>query len=465
VAYSPNGRLLVVASHDGDILVWDTSVARLLSHSNQLRNKVISVEFDRTSSRVVAASSSGSIAVVDAASGMPVTMLDGPTGVVKVAHFDPTSQQVLGASRDGTARLWDAAAWHRHWSAPPMSDLCGFITSLEPDRRFVAVGCDDQPTRVWDTAQGRLLAELPGVTDIPGELRSAYPAVSSVGDRAAVARGSEVEVHELSSAHRVTTIQHDAGVSAVAFSASGQDIISGAIDGSIKVTRGNGTVTVLPASPAAIDAVGFLPDGRMVVADVQRGLRIYDPSGVTLAQLQTRDRVAFMRMSSDGRRLVTASIHMRVAPPELWDVERYRQVGGLVEVGQGPVYSTRFLSNEQIVTGCADGAFRLWNATTGELRQTYRGGSRFLIDATLSPDGAMLIGGGVDGQLRFWDLSSGRQLWTTPAHRSHVVGVHMEGTDIVTRGYAGDLARWSLPSSAQVIVACKRNELCALETP
>jgi hypothetical protein len=53
--------------------------------------------------------------------------------------------------------------------------------------------------------------------------------------------------------------------------------------------------------------------------------------------------------------------------------------------------------------------------------------------------------------LRFWDVGSERQLWTLPAHQSHVIGVHFEGHDIVTRGFSGDVARWTLPKALDVI--------------
>ena len=39
----------------------------------------------------------------------------------------------------------------------------------EPDARFVAVGCSDHTTDVWDTAHDQLLARLPSVTPVPGE--------------------------------------------------------------------------------------------------------------------------------------------------------------------------------------------------------------------------------------------------------------------------------------------------------
>jgi WD40 repeat protein/serine/threonine protein kinase len=463
VAFSPDGRYVVAASRDGAEQVWDAGSAKLRSQANHLRSKILAVEFDPASSLIVAASSSGVVVVSEVASGMPVTMLDGPSGVVRAAHFDPSSRRVIGASWDGTARIWNASPPYRRWSSPPLSDDCRLATSLEPDRRFLAVRCNDQATRVWDTAHDQLVAELPSVTLVDGDFTSAYPAVSTAGDRAAIARGNTVEVYELPTARRLRTIDHSAPVNTVAFATTGRDIVSGAIDGSAIVTRDNGATTLLPMAEAGIDAAGFLPDGRIVVVDARRHLRVYDLGGATLAALETKARVATLRLSSDGRRLVTVSTFTgTVAAPELWDVEHYRPIAELSAQGQGQVYSARFVTPDEVITGCGDGAIRLWATETGQLRRTYRGGARFLVDATLTADRTMLIGGGGDGQLRFWDVSTGRLLWALPAHRSHLIGIHVEGDDIVTRGFSGDIARWSLPKAEQVIEACDHDDRCAI---
>jgi hypothetical protein len=87
------------------------------------------------------------------------------------------------------------------------------------------------------------------------------------------------------------------------------------------------------------------------------------------------------------------------------------------------------------------------------LLQTYRSTSRFLADAVLDPDRAMIVAGGSDGLLWFWDLPTGRQLWKLQAHRSHAIGIHLEGSALVTRGFAGEVSRWILPRSEWVIEA------------
>jgi len=460
VAFSPSGEFVVAASRDGAEQVWSAASGMMQSQGNYLRGKIFSVEFDLTSKFVVAAGASGGVAVTDAALGMPVAVLEGSRNAVWVAHFDPSSKRVIGVSQDG-ARVWSAASPYRRWSSPPVSDECGVVTSLEPDRPVIAVDCRGHNTLVWDTTSGQLLAELPAVTEVEGDFASAYPALSAAGDRAAIARGNTVEVYELPGGRLLRTITHGAAINTVAFASAGRDLVSGAIDGSLLVTRDNGAQLALPTFASGIDAAGFLPDGRMVAADARQRLRVYDLGGAVLADLEIAARARMLRMSLDSRRLITVPSFMgKAASPELWDLEHYRLITQLE--GEGQAYSARFVVGGQIVTACSDGAARLWDGATGRLRQTYRGSLRGLADATITPDGSMVVAGGGDGLLRFWDTTSGRQLWTMQAHRSQLIGIRIEGDDIVTRGLSGDISRWSLPNPEQVIEACGHHEHCAI---
>jgi hypothetical protein len=74
----------------------------------------------------------------------------------------------------------------------------------------------------------------------------------------------------------------------------------------------------------------------------------------------------------------------------------------------------------------------------------------------------VVVAGDAAGLLWFWDAASGAKLWTLPAHKSIVIGVHLEGDDIVTRGFTGEVSRWQLPQSGAVIDACARHPPCAI---
>jgi WD40 repeat protein len=368
------------------------------------------------------------------------------------AHFDPASRRIVGASWDGTARVWDATAPYRAWSSPPIADDCGLAVSLEPDRRFLAIGCREHATRIWDTGHDQLLAELPSVTPVAGDFTSAFPAVNAGGDRAAIARGNTVEIYELPGGRLLRTIRHGAPVNAVAFGPAGHDLVSGATDGSLLVTRDDLDSIALTASSGGVDAAAILPDGRVAAADAHGRLRFYDPDRNTLiVDLETPTRVRVLRLSPDGIRLITIPRYAdKVAPPLLWDLEHYRRIARL-EGHTGGAFSARFTASG-IVTVGGDGAARLWGRDTGRLLETYRSTSLFLADAVIDPDRSMVIASGSDGLLWFWDLPTGRPLWTLQAHRSHAIGIHVEGSALVTRGFGGDISRWMLPRPERVII-------------
>ncbi len=447
IAFSPDGAYVVTGSGDGAERVWDAKAGRLHAELKNHRGAVLWAEFDPTSKRVVSAGGDGVVAISDVATGMPVAVLEGPRSMVLSARFDPTSRRVLAASWDGTARVWDATPPYRRWSSPPIDDDCGTDVSLDADQRFIAISCTQHGSHVWDTARDERLGDLPSVTPAPGEFSSAFPAVSSAGDRAAIARGKTVEIYALPGNRLVRVIAHPAAVDTVAFARTGHALVSGSVDGSLRITRDDREPFALPEVPGGSDAVGFLPDGRVVAASSKGRLRVYDlDRRLVLADLALPGaaRVRAFRMSADSHRLLTIALTGTPVPPALWDLEHYR-LAGTLEGHKGLVFSARFVrGGRDILTAGTDGIARLWEGTTGRLRQTFFGSMQFLLDAALAPDGSTMVTAGGDGVLRFWDISSGRMIWTLRAHQSAITGIHFEGSDIVTRSFTGEVARWSL---------------------
>jgi WD40 repeat protein/serine/threonine protein kinase len=455
IAFSRDGELVAAGSRDGAEQVWDASSGALRSQFNSHHSEIYAIEFSPIGHLMLSAGADGAVVVSNVATGMPVARLEGPKGVVFAAHFDRESRRVVGASWDGTARVWDASSPYHRWGSPPIGPECDTAESLAPDQRFIALSCRHHGTRIWDTARGELVADLPDVTTVGEGYYSAFPALTATGDRAAIARGNTVEVYALPSAQLLRTITHPAAVNAVAFAPAGHDLISGAVDGSVLIARDDREPIALPTSPAGIDAVAILADGRAVVADASARLRVIDPDrGALLMDLAAPSRVRLLRPSPDGGRLITISTSEKQAPPALWDLDRHRLIAQL-DRHVGRVFTARFVAGgHEILTAGRDGTARLWNAATGIPLQTFRGDSHFLVDATLAPDGSVVVAGGSDGLLRFWDASNGRLLWMLQAHKSYVVGVHYEGSDIVSRGFAGDVSRWTLPPSGRIIEAC-----------
>jgi WD40 repeat protein len=462
VSWSPDGAWIATASRDGEQQIWNATSGVLRNQGNYIHDKISSLEFDSTSKTLLAAGTNGSVVLSDAEIGIPIAELGAPRSSVSSAHFDPTSQQVVGAFWDGTARVWGGAPAFRHWTSPPVSDSCGFGAALVPDGRFVAVGCRNRPTRIYDTANSQLLAELPNVTHVDeGEFTTVFPAVTADGDRAAIIRGETVEVYAVRSHKLVQTIDHHAAVSTVAFAPTGHDLVSGDVLGGVLLTREGARPRALPSAAASIDALAILADDRVIVSDASKRLRVLDPGhDAVLASIEAPMRAMLLRPSSAGDRLLTVPAYTASEAAVLWDLRRYKLVAQLVgHVGQ--TRSARFERDDlEIVTAGGDGTARRWDGFTGAPLESYQDGSRFLMDATLSPDGSMVVAAGGDGLVRFWDTATKRLLWSFPAHSPHVIALHFEDNDLVTRGFGGDISRWMLPKPQTVIERCETGTGC-----
>ena len=284
VAFSADGTLVAAGSRDGTLQAWQVDSGALRSQLNPRHGKILWVEFDPTAGSLLAAHSDGAVVVADVRQGLAIATLDGAKSAVRVARFDARSR-VLGASLDGTARVWEAASPYRRFASAPVGYACNVGMGSRPDQRFIAVGCRDLPTRVWDTSQDRLLAELPSSTPLEADgFISAAPAVSAAGDLAAIPRGAAVAVYGLPEGRLLRTLEHGAAVSAIAFAGTGRALVSGALDGSVRVVREDGTELVLQAS-GGVTAAALLPDGRVLVADAERHLRAFAADGTVLADL------------------------------------------------------------------------------------------------------------------------------------------------------------------------------------
>jgi len=452
MAFSPDGALLATSSTDGVARVWNTATHQLQIELKNHRGPITWVEFDPSSRLVVTAGADGRVVVSDILTRMEVSAFEAPRSIVVAAHFDPSSRRVVSASWDGTARVWDVTPMYRRWASPPNGYHCSADSRHDQDRRFVAVACDGHGIDLWDTAQGRLLGRLPDAT-LAGMVNSASVsvAVSADGDRAAVAVGNTVAIYDLKSLRLVRTLGHSGTVKTVAYASTGHDLVSASVDGAVVVLRGDSEPLALAASPGGVDVAGFLPDGRVIVAGPAAAgeggwLRTFEAgSARLLVEHSLPGRARSFRLSPGGSRIAILAMNGTPNSLLLWDVEHDRLVREL-SGHRGQVSSARFVSGgEQILTTGFDGSVRLWDGLAGLPQRAYLG-AQILVDASLSPDGTIVVGADADGMLRFWDVASGAVIWGLRAHRGIIGGLHFEAADLVTWSIQGEIARWKLPS-------------------
>jgi tetratricopeptide (TPR) repeat protein len=76
-----------------------------------------------------------------------------------------------------------------------------------------------------------------------------------------------------------------------------------------------------------------------------------------------------------------------------------------------------------VLTGCEDGAARLWDVETGTLHTAPLLLQSCICAVAFSPDGTIVLAGGNDGNVRLWDAASGMPLGPPIPHPDAVVSV------------------------------------------
>ncbi|WP_438024701.1 AAA family ATPase [Sorangium sp. So ce233] len=355
-AISPDGRLLVTASLDGTLKVWDLATGRLLSTLEDRSVACCAISPD--GQRVVSASDDG-LRVGYLLAGQHLSTIEGTSHGIACCAISPDGQRVVSASRARTLRVWDAV------TGQLLSTLHGHASlvtacAMSADGRRVVSASTDRTLRVWDALTGQLLSTFEGRA---GPVTSC--AASPDGRRAISAcLDGTLEVWDLSTGQQLSTLGGHAG----------------------------------PVTSCAIS-----PDGRRVVsASADRTLRVWDLS--TGQQLSTLEGhagpVTSCATSPDGRRVVSASLDGTL---KVWDLST-GQLLSTLEGHAGPVTSCAISPDGRRIVSCStDGALKVWDATTGACLETAHGDRAF---HCVSASQELLCAGDEGGDLRIFELAS-----------------------------------------------------------
>jgi WD40 repeat protein len=112
-------------------------------------------------------------------------------------------------------------------------------------------------------------------------------------------------------------------------------------------------------------------------------------------------------------------------------------------------------------TSAWDGQIKLWDVMSGKEIHAFTGQLIAYISSAFSPDGSRLVAGAYDGSITLWDLSSFNQVGHWKAHANYAVSVWFleGGNTLVTKGSPNiefgnwETHIWRPPSFAQIEAA------------
>jgi WD40 repeat protein len=272
LAYSPDGTLLAAGGYRS-VRLLEPATGKVLHTLAGPVDQVLSVAWSPDGKRLAAAgglaSSTGEVCVWDvpaagAAWDKPRVLRDHTDTIFAVA-WRPGTGEFATASNDKTAKVWDLAAGKATRTLKDHVDVVSAV-AYSPDGKWLATGSADRTIKLYQTDTGAKAASLShgeGVTAVAFSAKSDL-VVSATQDK----RVSVWPVRTGSIENPVRGHGEGEAVTAVAFSSQGDTFVWGASNRKVRIW--NGEVSQhrreMNDAPDWVYSVAASPDGKQVAA-------------------------------------------------------------------------------------------------------------------------------------------------------------------------------------------------------
>jgi WD40 repeat protein len=417
VAVSAKGRVVLSASRDRTVKVWDLESGleqcTFQGHSSPVRCVAVSA-FGKVA---VSGSEDGAVKVWDVEDGCERCTLRGHDGTVFGVAIITDGRMAVTASRDRTLKVWDLESGLERATLQGHSGPVHCVATTTDGKTAVSAS-DDGTLKVWDLENGLERRTLQG--HIRRRLRSSTEERMTAAHLAAeAARAAEDGTPVDRTPVDRTPVDYGTPVYSVAVSANGQVGVSASKDGTMQVwdLESGQERRTFQGHLRAVTGVAMSADGQVVVS-VSRDntLRVWDvESGRQRWMVEAYGSFNDVAVCADPKVVVSAHGDGTL---RVWDLEsdRERQAVG---PHTGPVCSEAVSADGRVAVSASDDwTLKVWDLELGQEQRTLQGHRGEVQGVAVSADGQLAISATADETLQVWDIGTGRERYMLLGHHT-----------------------------------------------
>lgn len=443
VNYSPDGRLLVSASSDTTVKIWQRDGKLLKTLVGHL-DSVIDVAFSPQGD-LIASAGEDNVVKLWSVEGEPIDTLYGHRGRVHRVVFSPQGDLIASAGEDTTVRLWNregklagilvnqtqevlAVAFSPDGQIIATGDRSGTLKlwnrsgkilstiaahnlpirgiDFSPDGRQIATGGDDKVAKIWqlsDNLNGNLVEVLSGyeapVTEVKFSPNGEIIGTSSWD--------KSIKLWHRNGTLYANLLGHQGRVWRLDWSPDGESIASAGWDNVIKLWQlKDPLVKTFYGHTASVVSVAFQPQGQLIASSSNdRTVKLWDLDGTLKTDSIDPNAATYeVAFSPDGKLLASAALDRTI---KLW-----RTDGSLIRTFLGhdaPVIDINFWLNDRtFISAGFDKSIKMWkleqteNDIKVDLQRTIFAHQAVITDVALSSDGKLIASVSHDRYLKLW---------------------------------------------------------------